>query len=327
MPADLDFDAWQGPAPMVPYTVDRATRFGGFHCPETSLGFLAGCAIHELGLAQWGNKSDHTSPIRYAGTGSVPSEGIFRTLGRWDVTCDYPNGVKLRFMDFRTAKPVTTDHFRIAVFGDSGDGSQNQKDVATRLLQVQPDLVLHTGDLIYPEASYNLFETNFFQIYDDVLQSVWLAPSMGNHDVTYNNGKSFTDVFVNPPNATDPAQRELYYSFDYGNAHFVILNNYFKASTVGSPQYNWLRNDLAASGGMVTVAKVRQKRQETHEATGQGSPVPRTIKQLRSFLEGKTGPAAPDHKLAAYLLDYLAGKKSDDNLGKYWDKVFPGANG
>ena len=104
VPADLDFDAWMGPSPMVPYTVDRATCWGGYHCPETSLGFIAGCGIHELGLAQWGNKADHTSPIRYAGTGQVPTEGVFRTLARWDVTCDYANGVKLRFMDHRTAK-------------------------------------------------------------------------------------------------------------------------------------------------------------------------------------------------------------------------------
>jgi ParB family chromosome partitioning protein len=86
-------------------------------------------------------------------------------------------------------------------------------------------------------------------------------------------------------------------------------------------------NDLAASGERVTAAKVRQKRQETHEATGQGGPVPRTIKQLRSFLEGKTGPADPGHKLASYLLDYLAGKRSDDNMARYWDKAFPNADG
>jgi hypothetical protein len=118
VPADLDFDAWQGPSPMVPYTVDRATSWGGYHCPETSLGFIAGCGIHELGLAQWGNKSDPTSPIRYAGTGSVPKEGIFRTLERWDVTCDYPNGVQLRFMDFRTAKPVAAQYLRTWHPGD-----------------------------------------------------------------------------------------------------------------------------------------------------------------------------------------------------------------
>jgi predicted dehydrogenase len=104
VPEGFNYDAWLGPSEIVPYTSDRATRWGGFHCPETSLGFLAGCGIHELGLAQWANKTDHTSPIRYAGTGTVPNEGIFRTLARWDVTCDYANGVKLRVMDCRTAK-------------------------------------------------------------------------------------------------------------------------------------------------------------------------------------------------------------------------------
>lgn len=103
VPADLDFDAWMGPSPMVPYTADRATPWGGYHCPETSLGFIAGCGIHELGQCQWGNKSDHTSPVRYEGTGLVPKEGIFRTLAQWDVKCDYANGVSLRLMDARTA--------------------------------------------------------------------------------------------------------------------------------------------------------------------------------------------------------------------------------
>ncbi len=104
VPEGFNYDAWIGPSEMVPYTADRATRWGGFHCPETSLGFLAGCGIHELGLAQWANKTDHTSPVRYAGTGTVPDEGIFRTLAQWDVMCDYANGVKMRVMDCRTAK-------------------------------------------------------------------------------------------------------------------------------------------------------------------------------------------------------------------------------
>jgi len=120
VPEDLDFDAWQGPSPMVPYTVDRATKWGGYHCPETSLGFLAGCGIHPLGIAQWGNKSDHTSPIRYEGSGSVPTEGIFRTLERWDVMCDYENGVKLRVMDCRTAEDVVKKYYPLT--WHSGDG-------------------------------------------------------------------------------------------------------------------------------------------------------------------------------------------------------------
>src|SRR6185503_8163722 len=119
--------------------------------------------------------------------------------------------------------------------------------VATRLLQVQPDLVVHTGDIVYNQATYDGFENRYFKVYQNLIKSVWIAPSMGNHDVDYNNGKSFTDVFVNPPNATNPLGRELYYSFDYGNAHFVILNNYFSMTSPGSAQYNWLVSDLAAT--------------------------------------------------------------------------------
>lgn len=106
VPPDLDFDAWQGPSPLVPYTADRATCWGGYHCPETSLGFIAGCGIHELGLVQWANRSDDTSPVSYEGSGTLPQEGVFRTLERWDVLCNYANGVKLRFMDYRTAQPI-----------------------------------------------------------------------------------------------------------------------------------------------------------------------------------------------------------------------------
>ncbi len=111
VPEDLDFNVWQGPSPMVPYTADRCTPWGGYHCPETSLGFVAGCAIHPLGVAQWGNRSDHTSPIRYEGTGKVPAEGIFRTLERWDILCDYENGVKLHMMDMETATDVVKTYY------------------------------------------------------------------------------------------------------------------------------------------------------------------------------------------------------------------------
>jgi predicted phosphodiesterase len=146
----------------------------------------------------------------------------------------------------RTAKPSNTSGFRLAVFGDSGFGNTAQNNLATRLSQVQPDLVVHTGDLVYDEASYDLFEERYFQIYANLIKSVWIAPAIGNHDEQYNTGKSFADVFVNPPNATNPADREQYYSFDYGNAHFIMLSNYRSVSS-GSAQYTWLQNDLAST--------------------------------------------------------------------------------
>ena len=120
VPEGFDFDAWQGPSPMVPYTVDRCTNWGGFHCPETSLGFLAGCAIHPLGVAQWGNKSDDTSPVRFEGTGNIPSAGIYRTLEHWDMNCEYENGVTLRLMDTKAAEPVVAGYHEKEWRGDDG---------------------------------------------------------------------------------------------------------------------------------------------------------------------------------------------------------------
>ncbi len=120
VPEGFDFNAWQGPSPMVPYTVDRCTQWGGFHCPETSLGFLAGCGIHPLGVAQWGNHSDHTSPIRYEGTGKIPDEGIFKTLEQWDVQCEYDNKVVLHYMDCITAEAVVTHYHEREWRGDDG---------------------------------------------------------------------------------------------------------------------------------------------------------------------------------------------------------------
>jgi len=146
-----------------------------------------------------------------------------------------------------SAKPPTTTHFRFVTFGDTGDGSQNQKDVATRLMQVQPDLAVLAGDLVYNQATYDGLEKRYFQIYANLIKSTWIAPAMGNHDVSYKSGKAFVDVFVNPPSGVTPAEQELYYSFDYGNAHFTILNNYFGMASANSAQYAWLRNDLATS--------------------------------------------------------------------------------
>ena len=79
---------------------------------------------------------------------------------------------------------------------------------------------------------------------------------------------------------------------------------------------------LANGDGKITASRVKAKRQEVHEVTGEGGPVPRTLKQFRAFLEGKTGPADPGHKLAASLLDFLAGKRTDEGMGKDWDRAF-----
>ena len=72
-------------------------------------------------------------------------------------------------------------------------------------------------------------------------------PSVGNHEL-YDGScgyQGYADVYCLPGNVPSGDEEE-YYSFDWGNAHFVALDTNQDYSD-GSPQYNWLVNDLQTS--------------------------------------------------------------------------------
>ncbi|MEZ4513082.1 MAG: Calx-beta domain-containing protein [Chloroflexota bacterium] len=168
------------------------------------------------------------------------------TLYQYKIFTDSNDLTPAGSITFRSGKPSSVTSFRFAALGDSGAGGSGQIGVANRLEQIQPDLVVHTGDVVY-DASYKLLEERFFQIYDDLIQSVWVATLPGNHDTAYNGGQSYVDVFINPTNgASDPIENESYYSFDYANAHFTVITSEWPYKK-GTYQYNWLQNDLANS--------------------------------------------------------------------------------
>jgi hypothetical protein len=108
VPPDLDYEMYTGPAPMRPYTADRCTSSGTYHCYDFALGFIAGWGAHPLDIAQWGLGTDHTSPVLYEGTGQIPETGLFDTTMRWDIRCRYADGIVLEFMDATTARPRIT---------------------------------------------------------------------------------------------------------------------------------------------------------------------------------------------------------------------------
>jgi hypothetical protein len=123
VPDDLDFHQWIGPAPMKPYTVDRCTQFGLYHIYDYALGFIAGWGAHPLDIAQWGNDTDDTGPVSYEGKGELPEKGLYDTISKWDVHCQYANGVKMRFMDHRTAEPVVSAYRKYDNHGTTFYGS------------------------------------------------------------------------------------------------------------------------------------------------------------------------------------------------------------
>ena len=102
-PPGFDWDKWLGPAPWVPYSELR-TSVIWLRISDYGLGNLAGgWGIHDLDIAQWVNKSDDTTPISVEGTGTLYDD-IRDTVCDYDIEHTYASGMKLNFMDAKTAR-------------------------------------------------------------------------------------------------------------------------------------------------------------------------------------------------------------------------------
>jgi len=104
VPDWLDYDLWLGPAPWAPYTENRIKNSHWQHTSDYSLGWLAGCGIHTVDMAQWGHGTSLTGPISVEGTGEFPPDGLCNCATGWDVTMAFADGVTMRFTDGKKNK-------------------------------------------------------------------------------------------------------------------------------------------------------------------------------------------------------------------------------
>jgi hypothetical protein len=143
---------------------------------------------------------------------------------------------------FRTLPTAAQPSLRFAAFGDSGAGTPAQADVAARVLEANPDLVVHTGDVVYEAGEPEHFDPYYFEPYASLIDHIPFFTSLGNHDVVTRNAEPYLEAFHLPRN--NPESTERYYSFDAANAHFVALDSN-QSLAPGSAQRAWLEADLA----------------------------------------------------------------------------------
>jgi len=117
---------------------------------------------------------------------------------------------------------------------------------------------LNAGDLTDDSEDEDKWDDQFFnQNYShtwEFLRNVPVLESLGNHDTYHADwstalkpGELVRKYWPLPYYA---ATDRSYYSFDWGPAHVIVLDQYNDNSTYtveGSAQYNWLRADLAAN--------------------------------------------------------------------------------
>jgi predicted phosphodiesterase len=138
---------------------------------------------------------------------------------------------------FRTAASPTQTTFSFLALGDTRSDAAAHQSVVDRAVTLSPDFVLHSGDFVY-DGSVAAQWTTFFAVERELLCQSPLFGALGNHE---KNASNYFDAFHLPGN-------ERWYSFDYGNAHFVGLQiDDYADYGPGSVQYAWLENDLTST--------------------------------------------------------------------------------
>jgi hypothetical protein len=141
---------------------------------------------------------------------------------------------------FRSApSPGSDGPVDLIAFGDSGGGGADQRAVRDQMLRVPADLVLHLGDLAYPSATTARLDARVFDMYEALLRSIPIFPTIGNHDRKADEAAPYLAAFALPQNGGD----ERWYSFDWGPLHVAALDT----DRDLEEQARWLDEDLARS--------------------------------------------------------------------------------
>lgn len=145
-------------------------------------------------------------------------------------------------------KATTPPEFRILAFGDSGSGDSKQYELAKLMTGQNPALILHTGDLIYPDGERDDYPAKFYDPYAELLATAPFYPCPGNHDVrTQLAGPMFAE-FELPENGPEGETPERNYWFDYGPVRIVAMDTNVFRDTLENVTTPWLDKVLSAPG-------------------------------------------------------------------------------
>jgi len=148
---------------------------------------------------------------------------------------------------FYAAPSTSAGRLKFFVYGDSREGTDILNQISGQIVSAYTadpafqTFSLATGDLVEDGDQESYWAEQFFDPKKSAIRSVLanlsFMPVMGNHE---NSGILLKKYFPMPFAA------DHYWSFDYGPAHIVMLDQY-SPYNAGSTQYNWLTKDLASS--------------------------------------------------------------------------------
>lgn len=145
------------------------------------------------------------------------------------------NAAAVKSLPVKLTLPVKDGSVRFAVIGDTGSGTDKQRDVGTMMAQYRAvfpfEFVLMMGDNLYGGEAPKDFEKKFSEPYKALLENkVKFYASLGNHDQS---------LQVNYENFNMNGKE--YYRFKKGNVAFYALNSNY----MDKKQVEWLESELS----------------------------------------------------------------------------------
>lgn len=147
------------------------------------------------------------------------------------------NGDTSEIFSFKSFVPEGVS-FRVGVAGDNRSNPEVHSRVSKKIAKHKPDIVVYTGDLCYSGKYFEWKQEFFTEELQSLISRAPFYNSLGNHEA----GTDLVKVFLEAPKSA--SNNEFYYSFDYGNVHFLILNTETDV-TPGSAQWKFAEEDLS----------------------------------------------------------------------------------
>lgn len=166
-------------------------------------------------------------------------------------------------------KTASDKKFKAIIFSDSQSGNYDVwGKLARAAFERNPDaeFFIDIGDIVDNGEDRSQWQTWMTEIATP-LKNLAFVPVMGNHEC-YNRALqvrmpiAYLNYFAPPDNAVDNFSRR-FYSFDYGAAHFVVLDSQWQELEQFTPnmietQKIWLREDAAKSTKTWKIALIHK---------------------------------------------------------------------
>ena len=167
----------------------------------------------------------------------------------------------------RTAPvPGANRPMHIWVLGDCGRADARPMAVRDAYYQSSSyafnDMLLLLGDNAYDTGTDAEYQNAIFNMYPTVLRQTPVWSCLGNHDTAQATGGSYPgaayfNIFTFPTAAQSggvASGTERYFSWEFGNVHFISLDTQTTDTTLRGNMLGWLDSDLAANTQPWTIA-------------------------------------------------------------------------